>query len=439
MPVTARGEDNASNLYNDTSVYCQSHENGLRDGQRYGRQARYACIAIKRVFSKTATAESDRYAITPFLGIFRRGQHVAKRIYTAASVPLMRLAHPLAFAGFLRSIGAPVDSAFHRARLPRLSEDPNAYVPVYSVRLFFEDMCQREVEALGWEAGRWAQENHIHQGLLRRLAAAPTLARALKEFSALVSMENSHYRLGLFECGEEVMFWAHDANAADTAGYYAGSSYALYVMLAIIRHFAGASWLPAEVGIEAPALPDGAREILPGTRILTRQKMSYLRLPRIFLSLPPEEQWAVGRGDGNAENSLMLTDSLNFTQTLQLVLESYLAGGCPSAEQTAALIGTSSRTLRRRLISEGITYSELVDKVRFEAARRLLNEPAAKMIDIAYALGYSDPSHFARAFRRMTGVSPSAYRRERCTPETSDQDWHLARNGQIAVASQPNM
>jgi len=107
---------------------------------------------------------------------------------------------------------------------------------------------------------------------------------------------------------------------------------------------------------------------------------------------------------------------------LKLVLESYLTEGSLSADRFAALIGTSSRTLRRRLVSEGVTYFEVVDQVRFEAARRLLNEPGAKMIDISNALGYSDPSHFARSFRRMTGVSPSAYRRERCVPETSDQD-----------------
>ena len=351
----------------------------------------------------------------------------------------MRLGHPLAFAGFLRNIGAPVDSAFRRARLPLLCENPNAYVPVHSVRSFFEDMCHREVEALGWEAGHWSQENHIHEGLLRRLAAAPTLARALQDFSALVSTENSHYRLGLVECGEDVMFWAHDANAADRPGYHIGLSYSLWVMLAVIRHFAGASWQPEEVGIEAPVVPDSARERLPDTRIITRQKMSYIRLPRIFLSLPPEPQWATERGSRKAEEPLRLTNELNYTETLRLVLESYLAEGCPSAEQTAALIGTSSRTLCRRLISEGTTYSELVDQVRFEVARRLLNEPGAKMIDIAYALGYSDPSHFARGFRRLTGVSPSVFRRDRCMPETPGQDWELAGNGQIASTSQSSM
>ena len=343
---------------------------------------------------------------------------MGKRISTLASVPVMRLGHPLAFAGFLRSIGAPVDSAFRRARLPLLCENPNAYVPVHSVRSFFEDMCHREVEALGWETGHWAQENHVHQGLIKCLAAAPTLGRALEDFSALVGAENSHYRLGTIECGEDVLFWAHDGNAADTPGYHIGQSYSLGVMLAVIRHFAGASWQPAEVGIEAPTVPDIAGERLPDTRIIAGQKLCYLRLPRIFLSLPPERQCAVGRGGRHAEEPLKLTNELNYTETLRLVLESYLAEGCPSAEQTAALIGTSSRTLRRRLISEGITYSELVDRVRFEVARRLLNEPGAKMIDIAYALGYSDPSHFARGFRRLTGVSPSAYRRERCMPET---------------------
>lgn len=345
-----------------------------------------------------------------------------QRIITSTSVPIMRLGHPLAFAGFLRSIGAPVDSAFQRARLPLLCEDPDAYVPVHSVQLFFEDMSHREVKALGWITGQWVQENHIHQALMERLDTAPTLGRALIEFSALAGAENSHYHLGTMACGKDVLFWVKDANTANRPGYHIGLSYSLCVMLAIIRHFTGANWQPAEIGIESLEVPDSARTKLPGTRIIPGQKLCYIRLPRILMSLPPEQQWANMHGGCNTLESLTLTNKLNYTGTLRLVIETYLEDMSLSAEQVAALIGTSSRTLRRRLISEGITYSELVDRVRFDAARRLMHESGVKMIDIAYALGYSDPSHFARGFRRMTGVSPSTYCRERCIPETSDQD-----------------
>ncbi|HEX8089322.1 MAG TPA: helix-turn-helix transcriptional regulator, partial [Blastocatellia bacterium] len=51
--------------------------------------------------------------------------------------------------------------------------------------------------------------------------------------------------------------------------------------------------------------------------------------------------------------------------------------------------------------------------LRMEEARRLLRETKMSVIDVALEVGYANPSHFARLFRRETGLSPSDYRRQR--------------------------
>lgn len=48
---------------------------------------------------------------------------------------------------------------------------------------------------------------------------------------------------------------------------------------------------------------------------------------------------------------------------------------------------------------------------RVEAAKTLLSETATPMTEIALRLGFSEASSLSAGFRRMTGVSPSAYRR----------------------------
>jgi AraC-like DNA-binding protein len=45
-----------------------------------------------------------------------------------------------------------------------------------------------------------------------------------------------------------------------------------------------------------------------------------------------------------------------------------------------------------------------------EAAVELLEGSDSKIIDVAYAVGYEDPSHFSRAFRRLKGTSPREFR-----------------------------
>ncbi len=81
----------------------------------------------------------------------------------------------------------------------------------------------------------------------------------------------------------------------------------------------------------------------------------------------------------------------------------------PSLERVADELHMAPRTLRRRLAALGTTWHEVVEQLRRGLAVELLQgkQPVDR---IAEQLGYSDPSNFARAFRRWTGVSPSVWR-----------------------------
>ncbi len=76
------------------------------------------------------------------------------------------------------------------------------------------------------------------------------------------------------------------------------------------------------------------------------------------------------------------------------------------------------RGLQRRLAADGLTYSQLLEEARRNAALRLVEERQLTFAEVASALGYSDPAHFTRAFARWTGTTPRAYR-QRVTRATS--------------------
>lgn len=82
----------------------------------------------------------------------------------------------------------------------------------------------------------------------------------------------------------------------------------------------------------------------------------------------------------------------------------------PDAEQTARSLHLSARALRRRLRSEGTSFRSLVRDVREQLACRYLGEGGLTVDEVSRLLGYSEPAAFSRAFKRWTGVSPSAYR-----------------------------
>jgi AraC-like DNA-binding protein len=95
------------------------------------------------------------------------------------------------------------------------------------------------------------------------------------------------------------------------------------------------------------------------------------------------------------------------------IVTTMLPDGYPDVHVLAEAVGTSVRTLQRRLQEEGLTYARVVAQARFDAAQRMLDDPDRKVIDVALDLGYSDPSHFTRAFGRWAGVAPREFRRLR--------------------------
>ncbi|TIP78113.1 MAG: helix-turn-helix transcriptional regulator, partial [Mesorhizobium sp.] len=60
----------------------------------------------------------------------------------------------------------------------------------------------------------------------------------------------------------------------------------------------------------------------------------------------------------------------------------------------------------------GSTPHAWLVKLRIQRARQLLSHPELPVTEIALAVGYETPSSFAAAFRKITGVTPSAFRHQ---------------------------
>ena len=87
-----------------------------------------------------------------------------------------------------------------------------------------------------------------------------------------------------------------------------------------------------------------------------------------------------------------------------------LRDGEPSIGAIAQDLNMTHRTLQRRLSASGTTFKDIVDALRKSTAERYLTESAFGVSEIAYLLGYSEPSAFHRAFRRWFDQSPVQYR-----------------------------
>jgi AraC-like DNA-binding protein len=106
-----------------------------------------------------------------------------------------------------------------------------------------------------------------------------------------------------------------------------------------------------------------------------------------------------------------LRDDHSLTERVRQCLVERLRDGEPEQREIARVLGLHERTLQRRLRAEQTTFAQLIDSVRSELARMYLGDPRLAVFEIAYLLGFSEPSAFQRAFRRWTGQSPRDYRR----------------------------
>jgi YesN/AraC family two-component response regulator len=82
-----------------------------------------------------------------------------------------------------------------------------------------------------------------------------------------------------------------------------------------------------------------------------------------------------------------------------------------SESEVALLCGMPpSRFCRAFKAAFEVTFVEYLANARVMQAKRLLANPAMPVADVAFAVGFTDPSYFTRVFRKQEGVSPTEYR-----------------------------
>jgi AraC-like DNA-binding protein len=91
---------------------------------------------------------------------------------------------------------------------------------------------------------------------------------------------------------------------------------------------------------------------------------------------------------------------------VQRLLARDLPAGEVSLSEVAAALHMSPRSLQRRLGDEGTSFDAVLDELRRDLALRYLADPKIAIAEVAYLLGFSEPSSFHRAFKRWTGATP---------------------------------
>jgi AraC-like DNA-binding protein len=251
-------------------------------------------------------------------------------------------------------------------------------------------------------------------GLPGRFAlCAETAGEGLQRFADFFTLHNTAATVSVISRGGFTRFAyaVSDRGMGDTGQLQLG---AMALAFNILQDLCGPSWLPTVVTIASSA-PSNLR---PCQRFFRAP----LRFDSDESSLVFESHWrdrqlppldSVVRQQVEAE-VLARRDELlaDFPVTLRNVLRKHLAIGEFSMDTVASLLGMHRRTLDRKLKRHGVLYGELLESVKCDVACQLLRDTHLPMQQVAESLRYTSATNFSTAFRRWTGVTPSAYRRQ---------------------------
>lgn len=185
--------------------------------------------------------------------------------------------------------------------------------------------------------------------------------------------------------------------------------------LAVMRELTGIDIVPLEAHFPYLAPPSdlSAHRDFFRCELKFDQPMIKLVYKRQHLELPVREA-DVALGGYLEELAETILESLvpagTLAESVERELWTGLKDGRPSLEGVASALHTSPRTLQRKLRREGTSFAELLDDFRHRMARALLEDEQLAVYEIAYLLGYSEPSTFYRAFKRWTDRSPREFR-----------------------------
>lgn len=140
-----------------------------------------------------------------------------------------------------------------------------------------------------------------------------------------------------------------------------------------------------------------------------------MRIDPAFAQLrqPPVNRYVFGVLSERAE---MLLKAVEESRTMRGRVETVLAGllhtGACGMDRVAEKLGASRQTLYRSLKAEDVTFEQVLDDLRRRLALSYLADRKVSVNETAYLVGFSEPAAFSRAFKRWTGESPSAVRRQ---------------------------
>jgi len=325
--------------------------------------------------------------------------------------PLVIGGYALAIANALESQGANSREAFRAAGVSlSVTNDPLDRLTGHQVGVLMRAGEEATGNPyFGLTVANFLQASHFH-ALGYALLASKTLREfclrlsrhlALVSQSADLRVEQEHSEVTLrlshrvyTRSSHEDFFWA----------------FVLRFMRLLYR-----PWLaPLSVGFHRRCPPEGPEPYLAYFRVMPEFEQTEMSMKFLSVDMDASLTGACPElaqvNDRIAVEYMARIDNADPRARVRAKIIELLGSGDCSRVRVARELCISEATLQLKLRQRGTTFQDLLDEIRRDMAVAYLAQRKLSITEITYLTGFGDTSNFTRAFKRWTGMSPSAYR-----------------------------
>ncbi len=336
----------------------------------------------------------------------------------------MRIANLYAFPRLIRRLGADPAALLERHDIdPQNISDPEHFVDCKSFVELFEDCSNTFNDSLFGLQLAQMQNPDVFGCVAALCRSAATVRESITSFMDYIPVVHSPTTLLELVEGEKTaeIRWGlrTDLGLNRQANYQA-----VLLDMKLLRVVAGDAFRPSYVNLAVDArqkdIPELERAL--GCRFNPTKADNAIAFPTAMLDQPvASANRTVFRLLGGYLEQVRNASRTSLSQRVEDYVRGSLSSGHCSIDNCARRLGLSVRTLQSHLGEQGLVFSDILEKQRFELARQYLAQPQLSLDDIAALLGYAEQSSFGRAFKRWSGRTPKLYRQQALNPPACPQ------------------
>ncbi len=313
------------------------------------------------------------------------------------------------FAELFKHIDGEIYTLLRSAQIPNdilTSNDHYDYLPETTVKnvvkIMGESASREEFSLFMWS---FCKQTYVPR-LVAKLSQQGSLKNALDQFGEQLKLVSNGANVYTKQSGGK--WWLVREKPFTNAPWFKFAElFSVIFINELLSVLTQGRWKPSEVGIQNGDLE--CFQSLPqmgSAQFYTHRPVTAFEIPEDIMLAP------IGLPNIAQVSDLNKPLPSSFLSAFKLVIKPYLTMGKLPISLASEILNIHVRTIQRRLESEGVVYKTLIEEMVLEQVLELLKQSDLSITQVGAKMGYSDSSHFTRAFKRQMNMTPRQYRKE---------------------------